>query len=604
MESILIILISAAIFFAIALWLAIDSEHIAKWTQIAFFIAIIGGLFIYGSINSFIYGAEPLSAVLRTVVDLGKMFGNTGGDNFEKFKNAVGINPGLSVFYWLIHFFAYYSLVSAVILLIGDNVLRKMRIFFLKIHDIEIIYGINEHTINTGRELVKNDKASVVFVGNGAGYESTIRCMGGICFSDNDAKKPTKKFLKRLSLKRYKGKIRISALSVNEDANFDYASKMMKCLQEFGISPVQTELVLFGREDIENNYFQALGNTYGYGSVFAFNSPELTARILLRKYPVCNTIPFNSKAKAERDVSALIIGFGHVGQELLRRIVSGGQFEGSEFKVCVFDPNVHKKDGFYRVRYEAMLENYDISFMPYDGRSSQLTDYVKENAANLTSIYITVGNESAGRDMAYGIHEILSKAGCQAPIYQCCDGSVIYYKEDMHCEITDTFAPEIIYDRNIDQLAREINHFYRGDAEAADEQWKDCAYFDRMSCRASADYLSGLIGRLGISGSEEITPECMENLAKSEHERWCAFHYSMGYRCMTEDEIKAREEQYKQDKSTRITKDNANKIHACLIPWDDLDELSRFENSVTGKNLDYKQMDRDNIVTMVKLLLD
>ncbi|WP_029320798.1 hypothetical protein [Butyrivibrio sp. AE3004] len=602
MESILIILISAAVFFSIALWLAVDSEHMAKWTQIAFFIAIIGGLGIYGIINASIYSAEPLSAVLRTVVDLGKMFGNTGGDNYEKFTRAVGSSHLISLFYWLIHFFAYYSLVSAVIMLIGDGVLRKLRTFFLMIHDIEIIYGINEHTIAIGRELVKNGKVSVVYVGKGAGYEATIRNMGGIWFSDNSAKKPSKKFLQRISLKRYKGKIRVSALSENEDSNFDYASKMMNSLQEFGIDPVQTELVLLGREDIENNYFQALGNNYGYGSVFAFNGPELTARILLKKYPVCNTIPFDSEGKAERNVDTLIIGFGRVGQELLRRMVASGQFEGSEFRACVFDPAADKKDGFYRVRYEAMLENYDISLKSYDGRSVELTEYVKENASTLTGIYIAVGNETAGREMAYGITEILAKAGYQVPIYQCCDGSVIFYKDDLHCEITDTFDAEIIYGRNIDEMAKMINHYYRGDNESAEEQWKDCSYFDRMSCRASADYLSCLMERLGISGAGEIGAECMENLAKSEHKRWCAFHYSMGYRCMTQEELKEREEMYKKDHSTRITKDPKNRIHACLIPWDELDTLSEYENSITGKNLDYKQMDRDNIETTIKLL--
>jgi hypothetical protein len=35
---------------------------------------------------------------------------------------------------------------------------------------------------------------------------------------------------------------------------------------------------------------------------------------------------------------------------------------------------------------------------------------------------------------------------------------------------------------------------------------------------------------------------------------------------------------------------------------DELDELSAKENEVTGKNVDYKQMDRDNITVVIKLL--
>ncbi|MBR4667473.1 MAG: hypothetical protein IKO76_01800, partial [Butyrivibrio sp.] len=99
-----------------------------------------------------------------------------------------------------------------------------------------------------------------------------------------------------------------------------------------------------------------------------------------------------------------------------------------------------------------------------------------------------------------------------------------------------------------------------------------------------------------------ISAEMLENLAKSEHHRWCAFHYSMGYSCMSDEVREKRAEMYKQDKSVRVTKDPQNKLHACLIPWDDLDELSDYENALTGRNVDYKQSDRDNIITVMKIL--
>ena len=52
----------------------------------------------------------------------------------------------------------------------------------------------------------------------------------------------------------------------------------------------------------------------------------------------------------------------------------------------------------------------------------------------------------------------------------------------------------------------------------------------------------------------------------------------------------------------RITKNAAQREHACLIPWDELDELSRRENEITGKNLDYKEMDIQNVLAIEKLL--
>jgi hypothetical protein len=42
--------------------------------------------------------------------------------------------------------------------------------------------------------------------------------------------------------------------------------------------------------------------------------------------------------------------------------------------------------------------------------------------------------------------------------------------------------------------------------------------------------------------------------------------------------------------------------HACLIPWEALDGLSDRENSVTGGQVDYKQMDRNNILALPNVL--
>ena len=100
----------------------------------------------------------------------------------------------------------------------------------------------------------------------------------------------------------------------------------------------------------------------------------------------------------------------------------------------------------------------------------------------------------------------------------------------------------------------------------------------------------------------------LENLAITEHERWCAFHYCMGFRTMTKEEFDQRSQTYLKEKAEnpktkyRISKDVPARIHRCLIPWDDLDILSRDENAVTGGNVDYKQMDRDNVTMLPQLL--
>jgi len=82
----------------------------------------------------------------------------------------------------------------------------------------------------------------------------------------------------------------------------------------------------------------------------------------------------------------------------------------------------------------------------------------------------------------------------------------------------------------------------------------------------------------------------------------------MGFSPMTQEEFDQRAALYRQQKeqngssSLRIGKNMAGRTHACLIPWDELDQLSRQEAAVTGKPVDYKAMDTDNILAITQLI--
>ena len=52
----------------------------------------------------------------------------------------------------------------------------------------------------------------------------------------------------------------------------------------------------------------------------------------------------------------------------------------------------------------------------------------------------------------------------------------------------------------------------------------------------------------------------------------------------------------------RISKNLAQHQHACLIPWEELDALSAAENAVTGKNVDYKATDKNNVLAVPDVL--
>ncbi|MBR3166707.1 MAG: hypothetical protein IKF16_11120, partial [Lachnospiraceae bacterium] len=174
---------------------------------------------------------------------------------------------------------------------------------------------------------------------------------------------------------------------------------------------------------------------------------------------------------------------------------------------------------------------------------------------------------------------------------------------------------DILCTTKLDAMAMVINHQYHlSEGQTAEEDWASCDYFSRLSCRASADFTDAFLKAAGVSRETVLAegwhPEgrILENLSITEHMRWCAFHETMGYRTMPEDVFEERAGRYKKEKEAagtgkiRITKDTGRRLHACLIPWEDLDRLSERENAVTGRSVNYREMDRDNVRMIPEML--
>ena len=175
--------------------------------------------------------------------------------------------------------------------------------------------------------------------------------------------------------------------------------------------------------------------------------------------------------------------------------------------------------------------------------------------------------------------------------------------------------PEILSPEKLDAGARILNHeYHRMENHSIAEDWAACDYFSRQSCRASADFMDAFLCMAGTDRgtvSREGWPddsEVLENLSAAEHERWCAFHYANGYRSMPREVFDERGEAYSEEirekgcSGIRIGKDTKNRLHACLVPWEELDELSEREARYTKIRKDYRKMDLDNVLMIPGIL--
>ena len=135
-----------------------------------------------------------------------------------------------------------------------------------------------------------------------------------------------------------------------------------------------------------------------------------------------------------------------------------------------------------------------------------------------------------------------------------------------------------------------------------------------MSSRASAEFIPAYLRLSGSSRQEVLDgqwePEnaVLESLAETEHLRWMAFHFVMGYSPMKRETLRenaalfARCQAEGKPCPVHLTRDRDARLHACLVPWEELDGLSADVQTLTGRDTDYKQYDRNNVLLLPKIL--
>ena len=625
-------ILSTILFAALIIYI---SKHPQKRTtplKAAFLIMFVGGIVLYctcyylelaqvvngQSENSYLEWVKGENAswfyvpyvIVRAVVDVGMMFyGRSNSDVF--YHLPASKNPSAVFLFWLIHLIAFYTAASALLIRFGNDLLRWIRTITSKISDVDLVFGVNPNSLTFGRNIADIKGSMLVYVDPVVNddYESSIRDMGGLTYSSKDAVKAAPSFLRDIRIKPHKTKLRLFALSEEYDKNLQYSRMMSESLQILGILPEQTRLVLLGTEEWKGMFFQFSEKRYGYGNVVSFDEFEMSARLLINKYPLCNAINFDENGRATEDMDVLIVGFGHIGHEVLRKVIANGQFEGSSFHATIYDPNFEHRTGFLMSQYPNMFANYDIDFEPQGGRGNKIFHFLQENASKLKYIVVCIEDRDTARDIAVHIADRLQTMGYPQNVYTCDSKSVRCYSQYVkECETHWIYDSELIYSDEFDKYAMELNHRYSGGNDMY-EDWKRCDYFGRMSSRASVDYLMPLIRRISRQmKTNSLTQEQRENLARSEHLRWCAFHYTFGFDVMGKEEfvqrIKTRQNELREygSSSIKVTKDSKKMTHVCLVDWDELDEISEIENALTQGHKNYKDSDRMNVDMVMELL--
>ena len=615
--SITVILISAALFMALILNLAVKSELGDFLIGGAAFLAMAGGLILYSICYTELDQNVPL-AVVRSLYAVCGMF--MGKNESPTVGNCAVLKPlWCRLLFWFFHVCALYATASAAIKTVGERAMRRLRLLLLRRGRLIVIYGARADTVSYGQQAMAGGNCSVVFVDEhpDPACIQTIRDSGCVLRADRAATSPGSGFLNSVGVYSGSGRrISLFTLQQSEAMNLRYAREFVAALDAQNVDPVHTELLLLGGEQVIGESLQAAGKGPGFGNVSVIDEAGLAARMMTGNFPPSKTVKFDADGKAAEDFEAMIIGFGHGGQAALRSLVMNGQFYGSTFRASVFDPKYESLTGRLYNDFGEIFTQYHIDFHKADGRSREAYDFIRESGRKLKYIVIAAGSDKANLELSEELRRFYERRQLRPLIFELSRRGVrkIGFSGEPDKMLT-IFRPEVMDGAGPDAAAIRLNHYYCGDnGKTAEQNWKECSYFNRMSSRASADFVPSMIYAAGktpeqvLDGDWDLTDAQKENLSRTEHLRWCAFHYAMGYSAMTEAEFDYRAEEYSAEKkrtghsSVRIAKDAENRRHACLVPWEELDALSAKENAVTGGHVDYKNMDLVNVLAVPKLL--
>ena len=610
-----VLVLSSALLLAMVLNLTVKPERSARISTVCMITALICGLLIYGT-GYAETSDDLLLSVIKTPLAVIRMFVGVNDLSAIAGSTLVSSRIGL-VFFWLVHLCAFYSMASAAMFTLGAELLRRLRLLLSRRGELVLIYGINDNSITLGKDCLSAEGCSVVFAAESAASDAVreLNSLGASVIMGSHVSTADSAFLRKLHIG--KRKFTVYAMDSDPDKCLIFAVKCRDALERAGIPAEHTCISLPGAEEIIIPMLQQSESRYGFGYVHVFDSSDLSARALIQICPPWDCLSFDAAGKATEDFSCAVIGFGRHGQAVLRQLIQNGQFAGSTFHAAVFSPGVDRESGNFFSESPELLRRYDITCCPEDGRSRFFYEFLAQKLSSLKLIAVCTGSDALNNEISDDLMLYLRHRHAENICVVQCGKSGARYQEAIGTPVMRTFAytRAFLSAEEANRRAVLLNAVYDSSAKSAWEKWIVCPGFSKLSSRAAADYMPAFLRMTG-SSPEEIrisgwhpTDRQLETLGQSEHLRWMAFYTVMGYSPMSRDQLAERAAEIARCKAEgkecglQLTKDADERLHACLIPWEELDDLAAFEAQLTGRTVDYKQADFNNVLTLPHILL-
>ena len=556
---------------------------------------------------------EPLYTALSSLLYSFKALG--GRQDIAQLESIAlsGIPRHIYIILNYISFVLAPVMASGLILSFYGDTGEKLRLIFKPSSNYHIFSELNENSLCLAKGITTAaDRKTIVFCNTKNADKELIEKARKISVL---LYKPLESFAIRAS-KKYN----FYLISEDEDKNITCAVSL---IQKYGDSNFNITVNAF-----------ATSRT-GIDTVESLNNGRLRLRFIDEIALFCNNLLFAHplyKSATVQDngrylISALIIGCGRTGTQMLKSIITNGRMTNCDLKIRILDSKAERiRSSFFADCPEINSPEYNIEFI-----NSDITDENFESlitaSSDSTYVLIATGDDALNITTADTVHRVLKTAtgnyGENAPIYtrvrsgimaQTLEKSENCYLKSRNISIfgniESIYSNTTIFNNTLDRLALAVNMIYNeftsldhNDAQFSEiKRSFETNEYDRRNSTATALHIiyklfcCGILSKersaLNISDAdsfEEVLPQYRDMLAQNEHLRWNDYMRCDGYRAADFDTVK------KYAEFTGSHKNITAKLHPCITNWENLDKLAQQYNAFAGTDKNFKKSDYDII---------
>jgi hypothetical protein len=289
-----------------------------------------------------------------------------------------------------------------------------------------------------------------------------------------------------------------------------------------------------------------------------------------------------------KTVSAVIVGLGSYGTNMLKTLSWYLQMDGYESRINAFDGKANAED-LFRAKCPELLDErlngrknpegearFDIRIHSgIDAMSYSLYEELKK-IGSVTFVFVSLGADSLNVKVSRQIRSWLEREGMHPRIITVSysdelgrlynkmttkDGKTPYDIQFVG-NVAERFSRNVIFHTELQELAEQL-HLLNGNS--AQEYW--CSAYSYESSCASVIHMKAR-AECNIPGARkdvaDMTEEEKRIISVLEHKRWNMYTRSIGY-------------------VLGEKRDHLKKTHDCLVPFDDLERVSakRYENDLS-----------------------